>query len=438
VSVLGPAVGVLAHGISYGKDLPIPFWLAQYGAAAALLASFLLLGRWWPRARFADADARGRPLPGWLARSVDAPRTRGVLAGVGLAAALWLVVVAAAGPPNPAANPAPTWLYVWLWVGLIPASLLAGPVWRRLNPIRPLARLLDRLAGIDHDADQQRPLPERLDYWPAAAGLAAFAWLELVHEARFEASTILTFTPEGDQAKPVGGDDGVELGVRAELGQDCLDVVAHGVQRQVQFAGDPPRVGTGGQPCEHLPFARAQPWCLGGRSGGRSGGRLGGRARAAVGAVWLPGATDDVEHGTQRVVFGQEGVGPGTAGALGQVGSGVAGQHDQLCARVEVAQLGDQAQPVAVGQVQVDDGDVDVVGRGLGEGIARGVGDGHAAQVRLGVEREGEHVGEHPVVVDQQHGPLAHPSPSAGLAASPGRGRGPWAGQGDDGSWPGH
>jgi hypothetical protein len=62
-----------------------------------------------------------------------------------------------------------------------------------LNPFRPLAGALDRVAG-NPDPTHLRPLPDRLGYWPAAAGLAIFAWLELVYEDRLQASTILTFT----------------------------------------------------------------------------------------------------------------------------------------------------------------------------------------------------------------------------------------------------
>jgi hypothetical protein len=35
---------ILAHGLGGRSDLPVPLWLAQYGAAAALLVSFTVLG----------------------------------------------------------------------------------------------------------------------------------------------------------------------------------------------------------------------------------------------------------------------------------------------------------------------------------------------------------------------------------------------------------
>ena len=169
----------LAHGIGSRSDLPVPLWMAQYGGAAALVVSFVVLVAFWRLPRFEDPDA-GHPLPGLVQRIVDAPATRLALRLLGLVMGAAIILVAVLGPPSPAANPAPTWLYVWFWVGLVPASLLLGPVWRALNPLRTLTMVISRLVG-DRDAELVRPLPPGLGYWPAVVGLLAFVWLELVY-----------------------------------------------------------------------------------------------------------------------------------------------------------------------------------------------------------------------------------------------------------------
>ena len=65
--------GVLAHGIGGRSDLPVPLWLAQYGAAAALLVSFTVLALFWRTPRLEGPAARdGRPLPDGLRRFADA------------------------------------------------------------------------------------------------------------------------------------------------------------------------------------------------------------------------------------------------------------------------------------------------------------------------------------------------------------------------------
>jgi hypothetical protein len=97
-----------------------------------------------------------------------------------------LVGAAWFGNPEPSLNPAPTWLYVWIWVGIIPLSLLGGPIWRLANPLRTIADLVRRTS--------YRRLPERIAYWPAVAGLAGFLWLELVYPDGSDPRVIAIFT----------------------------------------------------------------------------------------------------------------------------------------------------------------------------------------------------------------------------------------------------
>ncbi|EME52585.1 hypothetical protein [Amycolatopsis decaplanina] len=161
---------ILAHGLGGRSDLPVPLWLALYAGAAAVVVSFFALTALWKEPKLRGADA-GRPLPLALQRFADsvfsrvASRTIGVMLFAGFLAMAW------AGPDSPADNPAPAWFYVWFWVGLVPLSLLLGPVWRRLNPLRTVAALIP---------SRHRELPDRLGYLPAIVGLLAFLWLELV------------------------------------------------------------------------------------------------------------------------------------------------------------------------------------------------------------------------------------------------------------------
>ncbi|MFW6694114.1 hypothetical protein [Streptomyces sp. MAR4 CNX-425] len=166
----------LAHGVGGTQDLPIPAFYAYAGGFAALLVSFLALGLLWPAPRYTGATA-GRPLPRAVQRLAGAPALRRTAAGAGLAAAAFVAGHLLLGPDDPARNPAPGAVYVLLWVGLVPASLLLGPVWRPLNPLRTLHALACR--ALRRDPAAGRPLPARLGHRPAAAGLLAFTWLEL-------------------------------------------------------------------------------------------------------------------------------------------------------------------------------------------------------------------------------------------------------------------
>ncbi|MFE2012732.1 hypothetical protein [Streptomyces sp. NPDC059491] len=172
----------LAHGVGSRHDLPLSPFYAYAGAFTALLVSFLALGLLWSTSRF-RGDRAGRPIPAALQRAADAPATRGALRLLGGAAALLFVLHLLLGPDDPRRNPAPGALYVLLWVGLVPASLLLGPVWRLLNPLRAVHAL--------RPPRHPRPVPAALGIRPAAAGLLLFTWLELVAPDNTSRTTLL-------------------------------------------------------------------------------------------------------------------------------------------------------------------------------------------------------------------------------------------------------
>ncbi|MBC9715382.1 hypothetical protein H9Y04_22800 [Streptomyces sp. TRM66268-LWL] len=166
----------LAHGIGSQHDLPLSPFYAYAGAFAALLVSFLALGLLWSTSRF-RGDRSGLALPRPFQRAADARATRLALRVLGLAAALFVLAHLLFGPDDAERNPAPGAVHVLFWVGLVPASLLFGPVWRLLNPLRTLHAAGCR--ALKRNPAAGRPLPQRLGMWPAAAGLFAYTWLEL-------------------------------------------------------------------------------------------------------------------------------------------------------------------------------------------------------------------------------------------------------------------
>ena len=163
---------VLAHGLGGSNDLPIPYTYALIGAAWALTFTFAVVALAWRKPRF-DSARPGRPLPQWVNTVVDARATRWSAAIAVLLFAVWVTIAAIVGPQD-ADNPLPGVFYVLLWVGLPALSLVVGPVWRAVSPVRTVYRVLP---------SSRRPppsvYPQRLGYWPAAAGLLAFVWLEL-------------------------------------------------------------------------------------------------------------------------------------------------------------------------------------------------------------------------------------------------------------------
>ncbi|ULE34605.1 hypothetical protein [Mycobacterium sp. IDR2000157661] len=164
------SVTVLAHGLGGSTDLPIPFTYALIGAAWALAFTFAVVALAWRKPKF-DPAKPARALPNWVTTVVDAPATRWIAAMLGLLFTIWVALAAFFGPQN-ADNPLPGVFYVLLWIALVALSVLLGPVWRAISPVRAVLRLMGGRSG-------GRSYPAKLGYWPAVAGLFAFVWLEL-------------------------------------------------------------------------------------------------------------------------------------------------------------------------------------------------------------------------------------------------------------------
>ncbi len=168
----------LAHGIGGAKDLPISPELAIAGAVAALTVSFTVLAIAWRNPRYDEATS-GRPAPARLAAVVDSTAFRVALRVLGFVLFLYAAMAAVLGK-DLLTNPFFGFFYVWWWVGLVPLSLLLGPVWKAISPVRTINLAFARLSGSDPDRGVF-DYPERLGHWPAAVGLFAFVWMELVY-----------------------------------------------------------------------------------------------------------------------------------------------------------------------------------------------------------------------------------------------------------------
>ena len=156
----------------------------------ALAASFVVLIFAWRTPRL-DGTAAGRPMPPWLGSFVDSPWVRGAVRVVGLVVAAYAGWAALAGNDAPA-NPALGVFYIYLWVGLVPLSLLLGNVWPLLSPMRTLHVVVSWVLRSPPDRGAAE-YPSWLGYWPAALGLLAFVWTELVNPAAEYVTTVVTW-----------------------------------------------------------------------------------------------------------------------------------------------------------------------------------------------------------------------------------------------------
>ena len=169
---------IQAHGLGGAKDLPIPAELAIAGAVAALVISFTVLAVAWREPRY-DPATSGRPAPAWLDRIVSSRALAVTMRVLGMAFFLYVAAAAVFGKDS-LINPFLGTIYVLLWVGLVPASLLFGRFYRAISPARTIAMLFAKVSGVP-EGEGLYAYPARLGYWPAALGLFSFVWLELVY-----------------------------------------------------------------------------------------------------------------------------------------------------------------------------------------------------------------------------------------------------------------
>ncbi|GAA0565851.1 hypothetical protein GCM10010172_56870 [Paractinoplanes ferrugineus] len=160
---------VLAHGIGRSTDLPLPLDLVLQAGAATVAISFLGSALLWRRPRLSPATER-HPSSGWWLPPLRI---------AALIVSVYITANALLGPRD-LSNPAARALYVWLWVGLIPLSLVFGPAWRALNPLRTIHRLLRlaiparrRPSPTPEPATAEPPAAESAVARPPVAGPAA-------------------------------------------------------------------------------------------------------------------------------------------------------------------------------------------------------------------------------------------------------------------------
>ena len=193
---------LLAHGVGGAGDLPLPLSYVLVGAGWALAVSFAVLAFSWPASRF-RGDAAGRDLPWIVTASVDSSWVRGGVRALGLVLTAYVGWAAIAGQ-DVTVNPVIGVFYVYLWVGMVPVSLLAGDVWPVLSPVRTVHLGLTRLLRTPPDRGVAT-YPSWLGYWPAAGGLFAFVWTELVDSESAFVSTVLTWLMVYGGAMLLGG-----------------------------------------------------------------------------------------------------------------------------------------------------------------------------------------------------------------------------------------
>jgi len=172
----------LAHALVARKDLPIPAWLFAWAASIVLIVSFFALSAAWREPRF--EEEHWRPIRARLSRDLLGMPAQLLCGAIGVFLLGVAVYAGIHGTEAPDRNFTITFLFVTTWLGFPLFSVLLGNVFKPFNPWRAIGRTVG--GGFRVLAGQRSahlPYPERLGRWPAAIGLLAFVWLEIVYGA---------------------------------------------------------------------------------------------------------------------------------------------------------------------------------------------------------------------------------------------------------------
>ncbi|MEO6744713.1 MAG: hypothetical protein ABIS28_10110 [Caldimonas sp.] len=173
-------VGFALHGIAAAHTfappytLPVPFTFYAFGAAAALVLSFVIVGVFATAPSLARIHRPAVIAPAERARS-------GVLLVIGrvVSVALLLVCIVSGlfGTQNSYANINMTFFWIVFVLGVAYAVAIVGDFYAAVNPWRVLVDAVARVTPIRFTGRLRAP--ERLHYYPALVLYMAFIWVEL-------------------------------------------------------------------------------------------------------------------------------------------------------------------------------------------------------------------------------------------------------------------
>jgi hypothetical protein len=194
---LSGARPALAHGFGPTYDIPIPLWLYLYGAAAAVVLSFLPLALSSRKERDAPYDYPRFDL--FRVRLLRTLLTSNLLIG-GLrllSVAIFLVVVIAGLVGLQSGyNITPTFVWIIWWVGLSLSTAFVGNLWPLVNPWRVVFDWAERLVrglGYRDGLELGERYPEALGIWPAVGLYLVFVWIENVFSGSYVPRYIALF-----------------------------------------------------------------------------------------------------------------------------------------------------------------------------------------------------------------------------------------------------
>lgn len=168
---------VQAHSFGRLYNLPVPFWMYIWGAAATLILSFLVVG-WFAARRNIEVGPRSIDLGGrsW-ARPFLSVTAMAALKIFSLWGLFLCIATGLLGTRNPYLNFSMTFFWIVFGLGFTYFTALVGNLYAEINPWRSLVTALANLTGSGFRG--RVAYPAALGCWPALALYAGFIAIEL-------------------------------------------------------------------------------------------------------------------------------------------------------------------------------------------------------------------------------------------------------------------
>lgn len=183
-------ISASAHSFGRLYNLPVPFWMYLYGAAAALAVSFLLVAYFVTVERSVPPESpRDLSQKRWV-HSLRRLHIVPLLKALSVGALLLCLLTGFFGNRSPYANFNMTFFWIVFVLGFTYLSAVLGDLFSVINPWKVLGEMLERaFSGFTHG---RRPYPLWLGHWPALLFYMAFIWIELFgHTTPFSLASIL-------------------------------------------------------------------------------------------------------------------------------------------------------------------------------------------------------------------------------------------------------
>ena len=164
---------VFAHFFVQSYSLPIPFWMYAWGAAGALLLSFIAVGVFASAPPVAMAHGKASAVED---RSI--PADAGSPGGyVALGLLVLCIVSGLAGPAKSVDNFNMTFFWIIFVLGVPYLAAFIGDFYARINPWKTLVLLVEKMTGGAFAGRLKEPA--RWGHWPAVLLYGGFIALEL-------------------------------------------------------------------------------------------------------------------------------------------------------------------------------------------------------------------------------------------------------------------